>query len=69
MGTLNRQRLLCAIVLLALLGLERALKPSSLLTLGVLALVLSGLIAYEALHFSDARERVRHDHARSSASE
>jgi hypothetical protein len=35
-------------------------RPSSLVTLGVLAAVLSTLIAYEALRFADARDRVRH---------
>jgi low temperature requirement protein LtrA len=58
--TINRQRLLCAGLLLALLSLERPLKPPSLLTLGTLAAVLSALIAYEALRFADARDRVRH---------
>jgi low temperature requirement protein LtrA len=58
--TINRQRLLCAALLLALLSLESALKPPSLLTLGTLAAVLSALIAYEALRFADARDRVRH---------
>jgi hypothetical protein len=58
--TINRQRLLCAALLLALLSLESSLKPPSLLTLGTLAAVLSALIAYEALRFADARERVRH---------
>jgi len=59
-GTINRQRLLCAALLLALLPLDNALRPPSLATLGVLAGVLSGLIGYEVLRFAEARERVRH---------
>jgi low temperature requirement protein LtrA len=58
--SLNKQRLLSAALLLALVPLERALRPTSLVTLGTLAAVLSVLIAYEALRFADARERVRH---------
>jgi low temperature requirement protein LtrA len=58
--TINRQRLLCGALLLALLPLDDALRPPSLATLGVLAALLSGLISYEALRFAEARERVRH---------
>jgi low temperature requirement protein LtrA len=58
--SLNKQRLLSALLLLALVPVETAVRPSSLATLGALAAVLSGLIAYEALRFADARERVRH---------
>jgi low temperature requirement protein LtrA len=56
--TLNRQRLLVAVVLLALVPAGAALP--SLATLAILAGLLAGLIAYEALRFADARERVRH---------
>jgi low temperature requirement protein LtrA len=66
-GTLNRQRLLCAVLLFALLPLEAAVRPAALATLGVLAVVLSALIAYEALRFAEARERVRHTIARERA--
>jgi low temperature requirement protein LtrA len=59
--TLNRQRLLVAVVLLALVPAGAALP--SLATLAVLAGLLAGLIAYEALRFADARERVRHESA------
>jgi low temperature requirement protein LtrA len=58
--SLNKQRLLSAALLLALVPLERAVRPSSLVALGTLAAVLSVLIAYEALRFADARDRVRH---------
>jgi len=58
--SVNKQRLLCAVLLLALVPVENAVKPPSLLTLTVLAAVLAALIAYEALRFAEARERVRH---------
>jgi low temperature requirement protein LtrA len=58
--SLNKQRLLCAALLLALIAVEAAVRPPSLVTLATLALVLSALIAYEALRFADARDRVRH---------
>jgi low temperature requirement protein LtrA len=58
--TLNRQRLLCAALLLALLPLDYALRPASLVTLGVLAAMLSGLVGYEAFRFAEARDRIRH---------
>ncbi|HWX95698.1 MAG TPA: low temperature requirement protein A [Solirubrobacteraceae bacterium] len=58
--TINRQRLLCAALLLALLPLDYAVRPPSLVTLGVLSAVLSGLVGYEAVRFAEARERVRH---------
>jgi low temperature requirement protein LtrA len=65
-GTLNPRRLLCAIVLIALIPL--ALELPSIVTLGIVAALLSALIAYEALRFSEARERVRHELAHASAS-
>ncbi len=61
-GTLNRQRLLCAVGLLALVPL--AVELPSLATLALLAGVLIALITYEAVRFADARDRVRHQLAR-----
>jgi low temperature requirement protein LtrA len=58
--SVNKQRLLCAVLLLALVPVENAVKPPSLLTLTVLAAVLAALIAYEALRFAEARKHVRH---------
>ncbi len=58
MHTLSTRRLLCAALLLALIPLGTVLP--SLMTLGILAFVLSTLIAYEALRYAEARERVRH---------
>jgi low temperature requirement protein LtrA len=57
-GTLNPHRLACAVVLVALLPV--ALELPALATLGVLAGVLGVLVAYEAVRFSEARDRVRH---------
>jgi low temperature requirement protein LtrA len=64
--TLNRQRLLGALLLCALLGVEAGLAPPALITLAVLAVVLTALIAYEALHFAALRDRIRHQLARES---
>ena len=62
MHTLNRRRLVCALVLLALLPAGAALP--ALATLGILAAVLAALIAYEALRYAEVRDRVRHQLAR-----
>jgi low temperature requirement protein LtrA len=56
--SLNRQRLLTAVVLLALIPV--AVELPALASVAVVALVLSGLIAYEALRFAEDRDRVRH---------
>ena len=58
--TLNRQRLACAALLVAMLIIELSASPPALLTLGLLALVLSALIVYEAMRFSEMRQRLRH---------
>jgi low temperature requirement protein LtrA len=57
---LSWQRLLCALALVALLLLEVALKPPSLVTLGAVAALLSGLVVYEVVRFAELRERLRH---------
>jgi uncharacterized membrane protein YhhN len=56
--TLNRQRLVVAGLLLALVPF--AVELPALVTLAVTAALCVGLIAYEAIRFSEARERVRH---------
>jgi len=58
MHTLSTRRLVCGFVLLALVPAGAVLP--ALLTLGMLAALLSLLIAYEALRYADVRERVRH---------
>ena len=67
LGTLNPRRLLCAAILLALVPVGTTL--SALATLAILAAVLAGLIAFEALRYSEARERVRHQLAKGLAPE
>jgi low temperature requirement protein LtrA len=62
MGTLSARRLLCALVLLALVPAGVALP--ALATLGLLAGALVSLILYEALRYADVRDRVRHQPAR-----
>lgn len=57
---LNRQRLVCAGVLLAMLALEVTVKPAALVTLGALAVVLSLLVAYETVTLAELRDRLRH---------
>jgi low temperature requirement protein LtrA len=57
-GTLNKQRLLTALVLLLLL--PAATRLPSLATLAILAGLLALLIAYEAIRFAEARDRIRH---------
>ena len=57
-GSLNRQRLVVAVLLLALL--PAAVVLPSLATLALVTALCVGLIAYEAIRFAEARERVRH---------
>jgi len=63
--TLNKQRLACALLLLALL--PAAVELPSLATLALLAAALATLIAYEAMRFAEARDRVRHQVASDAA--
>ena len=58
-GTLNRQRLVCVVILIALVPLGVHL--ASLATLAILAAVLAVLIVYETVRFADARERIRRE--------
>ena len=57
--TLGRQRLVCAILLMALL--PAAVELPALGTLGLVAAVLTALVAYETVRFSEARDRIRHE--------
>jgi low temperature requirement protein LtrA len=54
----NRQRLVVAVLCVVLIPAGTAIP--ALATLAILSALLSGLIAYEALHFAAARDRVRH---------
>lgn len=56
--TLNRQRLVVAALLLTLLPI--AVEVPALATLAAAASLCTGLIAYEAIRFAEARDRVRH---------
>jgi low temperature requirement protein LtrA len=62
MHTMSVRRLVCALVLLALLPVATTL--SALLTLAILAALLAALIVYEALRYADSRDRIRHQLAR-----
>jgi low temperature requirement protein LtrA len=63
--TLNKQRLVSALLLLALL--PAAVELPALATLGIVSALLAILIAYEAIRFAEARDRVRHQLARGLA--
>ncbi len=58
-GTLNKQRLVTAVVVVALIPLATAVP--ALAALAILAAILTLLIAYEAIRFADARDRIRHE--------
>jgi len=55
---LNRPRLGCAVLLVALV--PAAVELPSLATLALLAAILVALVAYEARRFADLRDRLRH---------
>jgi low temperature requirement protein LtrA len=54
----STQRLLCAILLCALVPV--AFEVAALVTLGALVVALATLIAYETVHFAELRDRLRH---------
>ena len=58
--TINRARLAAVFVALALIPL--ALEVDALVALACAAALTSALIAYETIRFSEARERIRHEH-------
>jgi low temperature requirement protein LtrA len=60
----NGQRVVCAAALLIVLLVAAELRPPSLATLGILAGLLSALILYEATHFAELRDRIRHQLSR-----
>jgi uncharacterized membrane protein len=55
--TLNRQRLVVAVVLVPLIAVAVAIP--ALASLAMLAAILCGLVAYEVIRFGEARERLR----------
>jgi hypothetical protein len=56
--TLSRQRLVCAVVLVALL--PAAVELPALASAGILAAVLVALVTYEAIRFAERRDQIRH---------
>jgi low temperature requirement protein LtrA len=60
LGTLNRIRLGALIVSLALIPV--AVEVDALLAVAMAAVLSSSVIAYEAIHFREARARIRHEH-------
>jgi low temperature requirement protein LtrA len=56
--TVNKQRVVVAVLLLALL--PAAAHIPALAALAVLTVVLVSLIAFEAVRFAEAREKIRH---------
>jgi low temperature requirement protein LtrA len=65
--TLNKQRLICAALLLALI--PAAVELPALATLAVLAALLTALIVYEVIRFAELRDRIRHQLAREAAAD
>jgi low temperature requirement protein LtrA len=65
--TLNKQRLLCAVLAVALVPL--AVELPALATLSILAAVLTALITYETVRFAEARDRIRHQLAREATAD
>ena len=60
-GTWNRQRLIVAAVLLAIIPLATAVP--ALLALGIVTAVACGLIVFEVMRYADTRQRIRHPQA------
>jgi low temperature requirement protein LtrA len=63
----NAQRVVCAVALLVLLLIEAELRAPALATLAIFAAMFTALIVYEATHFAELRERIRHQLARDGA--
>jgi hypothetical protein len=57
--TLNRQRLVALLVCLALIPLGT--EVDAVVALALAAALTSAVIAFEALRYADARQRVRHE--------
>jgi low temperature requirement protein LtrA len=65
--TLNKQRLVCAVLLLALLPV--GVELPALGTLAILTALLVVLITYEAVRFAERRDEIRHQLARKPAAD
>jgi low temperature requirement protein LtrA len=64
--TINRQRLVVAVLLLGLVPFGD--RPDALVTLAVVAALMCALITYEAVRFADGRHQVRHADGRTAPS-
>jgi low temperature requirement protein LtrA len=60
-GTVNRPRLVALVVALALIPL--APEVDAIVALALAAVLTAAVIAYEAIRYAEARDRVRHEHA------
>jgi low temperature requirement protein LtrA len=60
LGTINRARLTALVASLALIGV--AVEVDALVALALAAGLTSAVILYEAIHFREARHRIRHEH-------
>ena len=56
--TVNRQRLVLAALLIVFIPV--ADEPDAIVTLAIVALAMAALITYEATHFAEARDQIRH---------
>jgi low temperature requirement protein LtrA len=65
--TVNKQRLVTALLLLALI--PAAVQLPALASVAVVAALLSILITYEAVRFAEARDRIRHELVREAVPE
>jgi low temperature requirement protein LtrA len=65
--TLNKHRLACAILLVALL--PAAVELPALATVAILCAALTALIGYESVRFAGSRDRVRHEIASEAATD
>jgi membrane protein YqaA with SNARE-associated domain len=65
--TVNKHRLACALLLIALIPV--AVQLPALAVLAVILAALAALIAYEAVRFAGSRERVRHQLAGEATTE
>jgi low temperature requirement protein LtrA len=65
--TVNKQRLVTALLLVALLPFVTEI--AALIAVAVMAALLVALIAYEAIRFAEARNRIRHELARETVAD
>ena len=59
-GTVNRQRLVAALLCLLLIPL--ATEVDAIVALGAVTAIAAGVVAFEAIRYADSRRRVRAEH-------